>query len=205
MLNNWSWLKPWLSGFIRSEKLLLLVLALGLLLIIFYFIKSCIFKKNKRDKKINYISLIILLFVSFIGILFWFFSAPDPKFGYGFLFSFALTLLAFGLYINNLSSLKFVNNKTIGLIIFLFFLATSRNLIINENSLNLVKSNIWIKMPEVSYETKYTIYDNAVNVPVNTDQCWDLDLPATLYFNENLKIESKEDVKFYMFWFPDNY
>ncbi len=205
VLNNWSWFKPWLSGFVRSEKLLLSILALGLLLIIFYFIKFYIFKRNKRDKKINYSLLVISLVISFIGILFWFLSAPDPRFGYGFLFSFALILLAFGLYINNFGSLKFVNNKTIGLIIFLFFLTTSRNLIINENSLNLIKSNTWIKMSEVNYEIKHTIYGNAVNVPVNTDQCWDLSLPATPYFKENLKIEHKEDIKFYMFWFPDNY
>lgn len=89
VLANWNWFVPWLKVFISRELWLVGFFISGLCLSL-YSLKNGAERKNLRR-------LIIPLIFSFLGIVFWFFSAPDPRFGYGALFSTTFILFSFGL------------------------------------------------------------------------------------------------------------
>lgn len=193
VLGNWDWFKHWLIQFIKNEKWLIFILIAGIIIIIIALVKKDFFKKN-LNKNIFFIPLI----VSFLGILFWFFTAPDPRFGYGFLFSFVLLILSYGFFIIRLPKHEAIFKFISILIILLFFVIKTAPLFINYKNIFI---NNWLEIPKIEVKEEKTKDGIKVNVPANGDQCWNIDLPATPYFNQDLKINFNKDGKIRMFYY----
>ena len=194
VLGNWDWLKPWLMGYIKGEKLLIFILIVGIIIIIIALIKKDFFRKD-LNKNMFFVPLI----VSFLGILFWFFTAPDPRFGYGFLFSFALLILSYGFYIVKLPKhediFKFIS---ISIILLFFIIKPAAPLIINFKNTFI---NNWPEIPKIEVKEEKTNDGIKINIPSKGDQCWNIDLPATPYFKQDLKIYFNKDGEMRMFYY----
>lgn len=165
VLKNWNWLKPWFYQLI-TDKLLMGMLALGVLSVIFYFI-------FKRRKKL--VAFLFVLSVSFFGCLFWFFTAPALRFGYGYLYSVAGIMLGYGLY-NFLSSKK---DRIIILKILCLFILI---LFFYKNELNLKEIR--------SADKNRNELEQYFNRP----------LVSTRSLNENLRIDFDKNNKPTMIW-----
>ncbi len=88
-LNNWNWLSEWLSRNMYTEAGLVVLILIGTCLLIVSVVRNgtCMIT-NK--------AFLIPAFIAFLGLVFWFLSAPDPRFAYGFLFSLGLLLFTQG-------------------------------------------------------------------------------------------------------------
>ena len=187
VLGNWNWLKPWFFNLFSNDRFLALTFVVAIVVMV-----TCIFLKKKKDVSI----FLIVAFLSFLGCLFWFFSAPDPRFGYGYLYSFFGFLIGYGIY-------NFVDNEKIKniflkftcfAVLFLFvFHIFNGNVKLKE--LRSVK-----KFKDVEFLQRKTNDNLTVYTPVKGDQCYNSPLPCTPYFNENLKIVFDKKNNPVMFW-----
>lgn len=194
VLGNWNWLKPWIIRFVKSgDKIILLIIIMGLLLLI-----TSIIRKNFLNSNKYYSSFFVPLVISFSGIAFWFFSAPEPRYGYGFLFAFALLILSYGFYAFKLPKYEEISKLAVIFMIVLFFLVETVPLIAG---IDKIFTNTWPKMPEVKVIEKTTNEGVKINVPAKGDQCWYMELPATPNFNVNLRITFSKDGKYKMFYY----
>jgi hypothetical protein len=82
-LDNWAWLWPWLKDNATKEEFLVFFIVLGLLLV---GVACC----RRGLAVVTNLQFAIPTLICLCGIVFWFFTAPAPRFGYGFLYSFAL-------------------------------------------------------------------------------------------------------------------
>ncbi len=194
VLGNWNWLKPWIIRFVKSgDKIILLILIVGLLLLI-----TAIIRKNFLNSNKYCSSFFVPLIISFSGIAFWFFSAPEPRYGYGFLFAFALLVLSYGFYAFKLPKYDEISKLAVIFVVILFFLVETVPLIAGIDKIFI---NTWPKLPKVEVKEETTKEGVKINVPVKGDQCWYMELPATPNFNANLKITFSKDGKFKMFYY----
>lgn len=90
LLESGKWVGYWLSQYIMPISY-----RIGLILSIIGICIGIILAFTKRNIFRIYIPLLVCLF---LGILFWFFSAPDPRFGWQYFVPFFGILLAMGLY-----------------------------------------------------------------------------------------------------------
>ena len=88
-LSDWKWLQPWLKKHVPREKLMLMLLFCGIVLM-----AASIRRGDRGLAKIS--PILIPALICATGITFWFIAAPDPRFGYGFLFSFVLLVFCQG-------------------------------------------------------------------------------------------------------------
>ncbi len=185
VLKNRNWPAYWLqrnSTFLRSYCI---SIALSVLLVLFSFV----LKKNKET-----LGFLVVVSLSFFGCLFWFFSAPELRFGYGYLFSFSSLLWSYGFY--NLFTTKKITDLLLksALLIFSFLLIFNNNLSLKQ----MFKTN---KIKNARYEKNVTNQSDIVFSPKSGDQCFDAPLPCTPYFNKNLKIIKDKNNNFKMFYF----
>jgi len=88
VLASFDWIGPWFKRMLRKEIALIMVTASGIILVI-----SALVAGRWRETPFSFI---VPWAISMLGVLFWFLSAPDPRFGYGYLFSCAIIMLAYG-------------------------------------------------------------------------------------------------------------
>jgi hypothetical protein len=88
-LSDWKWLWPWLKKHLAREKLMLILFFCGIALM-----APSMRRGDSGPAKIS--PILIPVFICAAGIAFWFIAAPDPRFGYGFLFSFVLLFFCQG-------------------------------------------------------------------------------------------------------------
>jgi hypothetical protein len=94
-LSDWKWLRPWLKKHVPREKLMLILLACGIVL------TAASIRRVDRGP-VKFSPVLIPASICAAGIAFWFIAAPDPRFGYGFLFSFVLLIFSQGVICSKL-------------------------------------------------------------------------------------------------------
>jgi hypothetical protein len=136
------------------------------------------------------------------AVAFWFVTAPQPRFGYGYIFGVASLVLAVGLS-------GFVPRKveppvrqwaTAG--------ATVGLLLLVQIDLHLLKAS-WIRWPEIpraTLVTRRTVDGLVVHMPRGDDRVWAAPLPATPELDPNLRCETgaKELRRFWIEATPDD-
>ncbi|GAH10817.1 unnamed protein product, partial [marine sediment metagenome] len=94
VLNSWTWVKPWFQNILNWNKILIVLIIIAIILLL-----MIIFKKNKY--KINLNTFIFPVLANIVGVIFWFFTAPDMRFGYGYNYSIVLLILCFAIIKGN--------------------------------------------------------------------------------------------------------
>lgn len=173
LLADYSWLKVWnkiyISGVFRDLlRLLGYALAFLALFIGLKYLKLSAFKP--------YFPLICALI---LGVVFWFISAPDPRFGFQYFFPLIALFLSFVVS-------YFLNHKE-HYLLGLLFLYICASLSIKHLEFKAIDKREGVKIPnDIVIESAYTNSHLLVYYPLNDDRVYDAPLPAAAYFNPKL-------------------
>ncbi|HYF49711.1 MAG TPA: hypothetical protein VEJ63_09915 [Planctomycetota bacterium] len=187
-LQNGQWLRPWAERTLLTEDVLAaaacLILGAGLF---------AVFRKRSGTSLASGMSLAVG--VAAIGVFFWFLTAPDLRFGLGFIFALGLVVLAFGLE-------KASHNRAIRAGV----CATVLGLVVLRGGLRttLPQASLvnWPSQQSIECEQRRLNNGEIVNVPKYGDQCWNSPLPCapSTVLNPDLRIQRDESGKIRLIW-----
>lgn len=193
-----EWLPIWFSNLSTGFKLISVFILLSpLLIVLIILLRRSILHFFQSEFKI--------LVICFLAIIFWYFSAPNYRFVYGFLFIYLLIIAMillhylfyeFGLihfferHNKNLLKIYYVRIIYAVMIIFpfIFFL--------NCDFSEIRKSVVFpVKYKSASLKT-ITINNLKVNIPADNTFCWDACIPCSIFQNNigitNIELRGKE-------------
>ena len=129
---------------------------------------------------------VTLVYVTaWVGLLYWFLTAPDPRYGFVFLFV-ALLLPVAGLVRSLVSRYPSAARLTVGVLLPLYVL----NHVILSTAYLPQTSDILLSpepYPSVALETKL-IDDHVLYFPIASDRCWYAPLPCMPVLNDGLRL-----------------
>jgi hypothetical protein len=135
------------------------------LLFLSLLIFSIVLFKNKKLLFAKFYQYKLVILITLIGCIFWFFTAPDPRFGYGFLFSFPILILSISAMIfnlefiyNKISSLENYKNLFIKIISLLFLILFILGLMLVTKLLNNFFINCLMILKKGSLDSGYWQY-----------------------------------------------
>ena len=178
-LASWAWVPLWMKA-MSFWTSLLLGSALALMLTAFLLLLV--------DKMLRVAGSLSLLYLPLIAtLIFWFTTAPDPRFlGSILVLSIALSIWFWvtGLRLMVVQSGKFgcVAQKYLTSIGIICICLASLKL----TGLNSISLSGWKEIPTQAVEEKTTLNGLTVWVPATGAQCWNQTLPCASIFNENL-------------------
>jgi hypothetical protein len=190
VLGNWNWLRPWFSRLLSNSTadVVMPVGVSGLFCAITVAI-GCF----KRESRLRCSEWAILL-PSLIGLIYWFFTAPDPRFAHALFFVTAMcSILLF------LSSVKNIDGKLIffvalSVILAFAYLAFGRYVMRDKGAITSISTSGWYPVKNVPLVAKITFFGLSVYTPKTGDQCWDSPLPCTPYLNDRLRLRNPHDM-----------
>ncbi len=185
VLGSWDWVKPWMDRQLSNKiaviypvAITIINLTICLLLYIFLFESRGIDKKN-----------FLIPLPAFVGLIAWFFTAPDVRFSHAIFWILPVSTL--------FVLLKMAAGKRtipLAIVLILFF-------IVNANTLQplINHGKEFLKINRAGYQVittsdlkrKETLSGLQVWTPVKGDQCWDSPLPCTPYFNPGLTFQDR--------------
>lgn len=178
-LASWAWIPIWLKA-MSFWNALILGTALTLMLTAF-----CLLIVDKMRMSTG--SLFLLYLPLIATLIFWFTTAPDPRF----LGSTVVLIIATSIWflvtrirlrVMPTQMVEPKNQKALTIIGILFVCLVSLKL----TGLNSISLTGWKDLPIQSVEIKTTSTGLSVWVPKKGERCWDQALPCASIFNENL-------------------
>jgi hypothetical protein len=174
-----EWIPKWLGWLPYLYKVTIVatfcILLIYLGLIISRILRRSAVKTNARD---------ILYLVACIGVVYWFTNAPDPRFGFGFIF--IALVIPIALLIQPFMVRLRVALRPCVLPILILYILYHGYL-----SIQLVpkdKNFLFWPRPYPTEELQSKLVDHiVVYSPIKTDQCWDAPLPCTPILNDQLR------------------
>jgi hypothetical protein len=182
VLGHWGWIPSWLDTIPIFEKLMF---GLATILTSVNFVAVLIQKDRATTKDYQYLILYLPIWPTFV---FWFLTAPDPRFlgAVPALYIGVSLWMAHGLFIKKyiIKSERYNISSP-----YLYWLAA---LLICLMSLKLtglrsMSFEGWTPIPHYSTRIEKTRTDLPVNVSTVHGQCWDAPLPCVSIFNGNLQ------------------
>lgn len=187
----WEWFPIWWNTISKLNRLFIVI---SFLSPIFIFIYS-LFKKIKID-----FQTFAILFISWIGVIFWILLAPDIRFGKAFLGVSAISPLLYFNFKINFFPIKISKTSKQIILVFIFiivsvFLINRRTYnrcknFIRENSAFFVRPKK-IEIPQNLEFKKIQMNDLEVFIPAEGDRCYDYEIPCMPYKNYSLILRGK--------------
>jgi len=243
-LNNWGWFPDWLMRNISRGADLVVLSFVGMGLLLFEATRNGV-------RSIVTGAFAIPALIAILGAFVCFFSAPDARYAYGYVYSLGLLLLTQGVLslrstlITPQTSIGNGNSKVLTSLVvsaliamFLFrrdtlsalaLMAGSIFALLSATSLRANQASFWIlclalllsgnvaeqackvrdwhawgHFPSVTVKEKVTHQGFIVREPVNTDQCWNTQVPCSPRAPEDLMADIPEPGRYRMFWIPKN-
>jgi hypothetical protein len=190
VLDNWNWFKPWLLKIYEDNKT---GIVYPFALSIFFGIINASILLFYRKRRLNYWEWVILLPVLF-ALIYWFFTAPAPRFANALFFLMALCMIL--LFLTTIQ--KIVNQKVFVLLLCLVFMAGNLSFIhyaimerreIKDISLSGYQAITVVPLVKMETQSGLMVY-----TPETGDQCWDAPLPCTPEFNASLMLRKPGDL-----------
>jgi hypothetical protein len=180
VLGNWNWLRPWLKRFPYEYTKPLIT---GMFAIILYLMTIPRIMRNSPQWNYSYLAIIG---PSFISSIFWFFSAPDPRFSGAcfWIFGAGFTALALENVSLKTSITTIVVESLLCLLFFIYLFQSYGQLFILPN----LKSGPFHNLPTPEYMTISLNNLSRLNLPIKNDQCWDIPIPCTPIPRPNLHL-----------------
>lgn len=191
VLGNWNWLYPW---FIRTSNEWTSVVYPVVLTVVFCVIAVAIgLMGKKRERRPHSVDWAIFL-PPLVSLVYWFFTAPDPRFaGAAFFLMSLCSILIFLRYIQRIVCARTFIVVACG--VFLVGNAHFFNYICEHSSrVKKISFSGWHATKEASMDTRTTLSGLAVYVPKTGGQCWDSPLPSTPYFNDRLRLRNRANM-----------
>ena len=182
-LHNWMWVPKWLA--IHAKELCvpiaILLVAVVLLLVYKFHFKSSFMRKEH---------FLHIIFISTIGVIFWFLSAPDPRFGMGAIYGLCLGFMAWGAYQYISKDIPFRFNRRQCILIYYILLiivgATVHHIVTQYNE------PTQLEFPHPDIDIKLTHEGYSVYTSKEGDQLWNSPLPNTPNFQKNISFKYQE-------------
>jgi len=174
-----AWVKYWFKNhFIYRISDFLLIFTLINIVLFLFLRKNFTLKLNKK--------YILLIPLSFIIILIWFFKIPEFRFGFSYILIFIFSIFISFININiNINKKFLIKSFVFLLIIFNLnnFLRIYENL--DFRNVNRFKNFPWYNLNEnFNYNIVYLDSDYSFAIPKNNDDfCWNAPTPCSLYTN----------------------
>ena len=196
VLGNWNWLYPWMNNIIQNhyfDVVIPLYTFVTIVLIDVLLLTPILWFKKRKIFFIEW----VIIFPLLSGLLFWFFTAPDPRFANA-----VFMLLPVSATLVLLFKIKEIANRQTAIYaagIFFTVECFCLSFYVHENK--WVVSNVsldgWQKDDQPQIVEKITkhglrVYTTLLNE--KKDQCFDAPLPCTPYFNENLRLRRAGDL-----------
>lgn len=184
-LVSWDWFGPWIKRLIGSTTEISFPLLLFFVLIILMLIPIRDKKKPVLSYPFIYNAMLIPIIISF---LFWFFTAPDPRFANA---CFVLLSVSGIVLFWSKFQLYCPSDKLILSISVMFFVTNIHLLrwfFVHFHFFDEIFLNGSHEIKKVGLDQKFTSTGLQIYVPVIGDQCWDAPLPCTPYFNDSLRL-----------------
>lgn len=182
---SWEWFRPWTSRISREIMRMVYPLVLAAVFCIITVMLGFIFKSKARSRCLEWAILSPVV----IGIVYWFFTAPDPRFAHALFWCLSLSSTLF--FLSSVQPLlkkrSFVIVVCAVLVIvnlhFIFYAIDRRYKVTD------VSSSGWHSIKTVLLMQKETSSGLVVFTPEQgEDQCWDAPLPSTPYFSPDLRL-----------------
>jgi hypothetical protein len=178
--HGWNWLRPWLRELIREREGFLIPLLLALAGGV-----TGIFRTAARNRG-ALPQWLWLLAPSLGGLIFWFLEAPAIRFGEPAMWTAGATMGTFAA-MHFLSRPGRIRIALAGLLLLTAWAAHPR-LFWSSYFRPSVGVRTFLRLPESRLTQGQTSSGLTVNVPVETNQCWDAPLPCSAYFPNTLHL-----------------
>lgn len=195
LLLHMNWVGHWMLELVKhtiSLFIIWFVAIVGLL------ISNHCKKKEMVSQNNSWIQIIVLITFLIIAHLFWFNSAPDPRFGFGFLFSLPLVLLVFPAinYQNRYPEWYTIYISYVFILLMVLSVVLTSALVLTEGICIPI-------MPEYSYTIEHSLNGGEIYVSNSWDQIWDMPLPNTPEerYTELMVNKGTDTRGHYMFWY----
>jgi hypothetical protein len=186
VLDNWAWFVPWFNRlpFYFTTSI---CMATGLALWAIAYMKTEAHKKDLFHLK-PLTTLFVPIFLSFV---FWFLTAPDPRFLGSVFILFIVTTSwiisqILGVSLRRYAVLTHTFAKKIVVVVAVCGIGLCALKIMGVQSLRL---DGWAPIQVARVERMNTLSGLEVSVAIESGQCWNENLPCTPQFNENLKLK----------------
>lgn len=184
VLGSWEWFRPWTILISEDKEGVVYPLVVAVVFCIITMMLVFVYKKKARVRWSNYAILIPVVF----GLVYWFFTAPDPRF-VGALF-WCLSLSSALLFLSSIQSL--LKKRSFAGVLCVVFIVTNlyfmEFVVTKRYKIKAVSSSGWHSIKTVPLVRKETSSGLVVFTPEQGDQCWDAPLPCTPYFNSILRL-----------------
>jgi len=208
VLANWNWLGNWSKAMLgghEEPRAVLSLIGLGVCLLC-----SVRYKRSPEFLTVAFLPLDMIVVIG-VGVCYWFITAPNLRFGGGYLWALCCLILSAAIHHLTLSrqftqrlvwqAVHIVFITIIGIVMVFGLMLTFYVTLSNIETY----SQIWLypsSIPTVPVEVKRTAIDFLINVPRTTDQCWATPLPCTPYFNEQLRLAQDASGQYRAFYPP---
>ena len=181
VLSSWDWLKPWFNSVILTNKLSiiypLIISCLGFIIILGMYLRELL---SKTMNKILFLIPIPIL----TGLIFWFFSAPDPRFVQS-----LILLLPIAIAVILVNMFEITGKLRNGMLITaLLIININTSWAIFEGTQPLTEFPVHGFRPTRMVRLIKNTTSSGLDVfsPKKDDQCWDSELPCTPEFKDEL-------------------
>ncbi len=185
VLGSWNWLKPWL---LEKSK--------DIIRVVYPFVLSALFwvatvflsliKKMKHPKFLEWSILIPVIF----ALIFWFFTAPDPRFAYALFFLMVVCMIL--LFLSSMHSI--ISRRKYIAVVCAVFVIGNLNYLPLVTKFKDISMSGYYSINKIPLDERVTLSGLQVYTPKTGDQCWDSPLPCTPFFNPALRLRTSGDL-----------
>lgn len=182
------WVKPWLRSVLHDREGFLLPILFGIgggLIVLFAVLRRryCAASGSR--------AVLWLLVPSASGTIFWFLTAPDPRFGEAALWTMAATVSAFALaFLFSGSGLRSRRIALLAMVALSWWSVGVRSPW--RSNVPLLRVDRLLPLPQAELVTRQTASGLTVYMPAAGSQCWDSPLPCTPYFDATLRLRRQD-------------
>ena len=180
VLSSWTWLGPWFYGILKDNVITVvypvIVSLLGIIAGVVLYVRA-------SSKKVNRKILLIPVPI-WIGIIFWFGLAPDPRFANALFW-----ILPIATIIVIVKIIEASQKIKSGIILAMFVIINANVIwffVNNPQVFTSLPADGYAPLPKVRLVEKITLSGAVIWNPLNGNQCWDSRIPCTPDFNKNL-------------------
>jgi hypothetical protein len=178
--HGWKWLRPWFRELMREREGFLIPMLFALMGGVAGFIRTMRHNRNSLPQ------WLWLIGPSLGGLIFWFLEAPAMRFGEAAVWTAAATLGTFAA-VHMINRPGRARIALAGLLLLTGWAAHPR-LFWGSYVRPSVGVRTFLRLPEAKLTPHQTLSGLTVNVPVETNQCWNAPLPCSPYFHETLHL-----------------
>lgn len=197
VLTHWEWLEPWFGKLIASNDFVVPLICLGVGLVLILVARRKV--QARRDVR----PLLVLGAISLIGMLYWFLSAPDLRFGSTWFWNPGLLALTVGILVLNTNpALKVVLQlSVIGVLIAsAFSVGSVGTSYVRRTGIGYRAAVVAIpQLPKAQAEVKQTTQGVLINVVVVRDRCFWTPICTPAYSFADITFAQTRDNRVYIY------